>query len=90
MDDIHTSFIFSGVDPENKVINLQAQELQNPPDDIVVIQALRKPYINVLWLGTFVLTAGFIIAMVRRIRENRSGTAETPDETSEESKAGEV
>lgn len=71
VDEIHTSFVFSGIDPENKVINIQAQELQNPPDDIVVIQVLKKPFINILWLGTFVLTFGFIVAMVRRIRENR-------------------
>lgn len=37
--------------------------------DWVVIKALEKPYINVLWLGTLVLMAGFGIAMTRRIRE---------------------
>jgi cytochrome c-type biogenesis protein CcmF len=37
--------------------------------DWVVIKALEKPYINVLWIGTFVLMTGFGIAMTRRIRE---------------------
>jgi cytochrome c-type biogenesis protein CcmF len=36
--------------------------------DWVVIKALEKPYINVLWLGTGVLMIGFGIAIVRRIR----------------------
>ena len=36
--------------------------------DWVVIKALEKPYINVLWLGTGVLMIGFGIAAVRRIR----------------------
>lgn len=39
--------------------------------DWVVIKALEKPYINVLWLGTLVLMIGFGIAMTRRVREFR-------------------
>jgi cytochrome c-type biogenesis protein CcmF len=39
--------------------------------DWVVIKALEKPYINVLWMGTLVLMVGFGIAMARRIREFR-------------------
>ncbi|HEV8512072.1 MAG TPA: cytochrome c biogenesis protein CcsA, partial [Cyclobacteriaceae bacterium] len=37
--------------------------------DWVVIKALEKPYINVLWLGTGVLMIGFSIALVRRFKE---------------------
>ena len=36
--------------------------------DWVVIKALEKPYINVLWLGTAILMIGFGIAAVRRIK----------------------
>jgi cytochrome c-type biogenesis protein CcmF len=39
--------------------------------DWVVIKAMEKPYINVLWMGTLVLMAGFVIAMTRRMREFR-------------------
>ncbi len=39
--------------------------------DWVVIKALEKPYINLLWLGTLVLMGGFGIAMTRRVREFR-------------------
>jgi cytochrome c-type biogenesis protein CcmF len=39
--------------------------------DWVVIKALEKPYINILWLGTFVLMIGFGLAMVRRFKEYR-------------------
>jgi cytochrome c-type biogenesis protein CcmF len=37
--------------------------------DWVVIKAMEKPYINILWIGTLVLMIGFGIAMVRRFRE---------------------
>jgi len=37
--------------------------------DWVIIKAMEKPYINVLWLGTGLLMIGFIVAMVRRFKE---------------------
>jgi cytochrome c-type biogenesis protein CcmF len=37
--------------------------------DWVVIKAMEKPYINLLWIGTIILLFGFGIAMNRRIRE---------------------
>jgi cytochrome c-type biogenesis protein CcmF len=80
IDDLHTSIAFVGVNTETGKVNLQVQEQVNPPDDVVVIQAIQKPWINLLWLGTFVLTFGFGMAMVRRIRENRAGRTERPEE----------
>lgn len=37
--------------------------------DWVVIKALEKPLINVLWIGTLVVVVGFGIAVTRRVRE---------------------
>ncbi len=37
--------------------------------DWVIIKAMEKPYINVLWLGTGLLMVGFTVAMVRRFKE---------------------
>jgi cytochrome c-type biogenesis protein CcmF len=37
--------------------------------DWVVLKALEKPFINVLWVGTLVLMAGFLVSLVRRYRE---------------------
>jgi cytochrome c-type biogenesis protein CcmF len=37
--------------------------------DWVIIKAMEKPFINVLWLGTVLLMIGFTTAMVRRFRE---------------------
>jgi len=39
--------------------------------DWVVIKAMEKPLINVLWIGTFVVMIGFGVAMNRRFREFR-------------------
>ncbi|CCH55238.1 cytochrome c assembly protein [Fibrisoma limi BUZ 3] len=37
--------------------------------DYIVLKAFEKPLINVLWIGTFILVIGFLMATVRRYRE---------------------
>ncbi len=50
--------------------------LQTRQKDWVIIKAMEKPYINILWLGTGLVTLGFVVAMVRRFRdESRSASA---------------
>jgi cytochrome c-type biogenesis protein CcmF len=34
--------------------------------DFITIKAISKPFINILWLGTFILTFGFCVAMIKR------------------------
>ncbi len=51
--------------------------LQTRQKDWVIIKAMEKPYINILWLGTGLLTLGFVIAMVRRFRDE-SRTVSVP------------
>ncbi len=38
--------------------------------DWVIIKAMEKPYINVLWIGTGLLMVGFTMAMRRRFKED--------------------
>jgi cytochrome c-type biogenesis protein CcmF len=37
--------------------------------DYVILKALEKPFINLLWVGTLLVMAGFAVAIVRRFRE---------------------
>ena len=37
--------------------------------DYVVLKAIEKPMINLLWIGTLILMIGFIMAIIRRYRE---------------------
>jgi cytochrome c-type biogenesis protein CcmF len=39
--------------------------------DWIVLKAVEKPWINILWLGTGVLMAGFGLTIYRRFRQNR-------------------
>jgi cytochrome c-type biogenesis protein CcmF len=37
--------------------------------DYVVMKAIVKPYINVLWIGTIIMLTGFTVAIFRRFDE---------------------
>ena len=56
--------------------------LQTRQKDWVIIKAMEKPYINILWLGTGLLMVGFSMAMVRRFRE-RKGAPNAPQQASQ-------
>jgi cytochrome c biogenesis factor len=36
--------------------------------DYIVIKAIMNPYINILWLGSFIMIGGFSVAFIRRAR----------------------
>lgn len=61
-------FTLVNIHPETNEFTIGINTRQK---DWVVIKSLEKPLINVLWIGTLVLMAGFSIAMMRRFREFR-------------------
>ncbi|MEQ8245651.1 hypothetical protein, partial [Fulvivirga sp.] len=54
------------VHPETNNFSIGANTRQK---NWVVLKALEKPYINLLWLGTFILVIGFGVAINRRYSE---------------------
>lgn len=54
------------INPEDGSIGLGIETTQK---DWIVLQAIEKPHINVLWIGTLVMILGFIIATRRRYVE---------------------
>jgi cytochrome c-type biogenesis protein CcmF len=68
IQDLGVRLVLMNIHPETNDFTVGLRRRQK---DWVVIKALEKPYINVLWIGTLVLMAGFGIAMTRRIREFR-------------------
>ena len=71
VDEVFMDFYFVDINPQEQVIRIQVQELTNPNADQIIIKAIKKPFINLLWLGTFLLTIGFMVAIYRRTQENR-------------------
>jgi cytochrome c-type biogenesis protein CcmF len=54
-----------------KGVSLGVRE-SNSVLDFITIKAYEFPFIGVLWLGVLVMVAGFLMSVVRRVRENRS------------------
>lgn len=59
-------FTLMNIHPQTNEFSIKIDSRQK---DWVVIKALEKPFINVLWLGTLTLMTGFSIALTRRRRE---------------------
>jgi len=66
--DLGLRLVLMNIHPETNDFSIAMRTRQK---DWVVIKAVEMPYINVVWIGTLVLMAGFGIAMTRRIREFR-------------------
>lgn len=64
--DLGLQFKLINIHPETNEFSVSVSTRQK---DWIVIRALEKPFINVLWLGTGIVMFGFTVAMVRRFRE---------------------
>ena len=62
---------FAGMNVNNGQIRLFIEGIQVMPDDWLVVQAYEKPFINLLWYGTFLMLAGFGLAMARRVNDQK-------------------
>jgi cytochrome c-type biogenesis protein CcmF len=40
--------------------------------EVLTIDASIKPFINLVWLGVILVTAGFVISTIRRIKESQA------------------
>src|SRR6185369_8021057 len=66
INDLGVRIALLSINPQTAEFTLGTMARQK---DWVVIKALEKPYINILWLGTGVLMIGFGMATVRRFKE---------------------
>ena len=66
--DLGVRLTLSNIHPETNQFTIGITTRQK---DFIIVKALEKPMINVLWIGTLLLMTGFAVAMVRRFREFR-------------------
>ena len=64
--DLGVQLTLMNIHPESNQFSVGVSTRQK---DYVILKAMEKPLINVLWLGTLMLMVGFTMAMVRRFRE---------------------
>ncbi len=65
-DEVGIRARFTNIDPKTGKFSFAINTTQR---DYVVLKAIKKPLINLLWIGTLILILGFIMAIIRRYRE---------------------
>jgi len=64
--DLGVQLTLNNIHPETSQFTVGIKTRQK---DYIVLKALEKPWINVLWVGTVLLLTGFTIAITRRYKE---------------------
>jgi cytochrome c-type biogenesis protein CcmF len=64
--DLAVQFTLMNIHPETSEFSIAIHTRQK---DYIIIKAMEKPLINILWIGTGMLLAGFTIAIIRRYGE---------------------
>ncbi len=67
-EDLGLRIQFMEIDPKTGTFSFAVNSKQR---DYIVMKAVEKPLINVLWIGTLVLIIGFVFSTIRRFREFR-------------------
>jgi cytochrome c-type biogenesis protein CcmF len=68
VEELEIKLRFESVTEQPKTIVLG---IYGQSEDHIILRAIIFPYISMLWLGTFIMLAGFIWALVRRIKGAR-------------------
>ena len=64
--EVASRFTLESINPDTGTVTVGVNTTQK---DFIIIKAIEKPHINILWIGTLVMVAGFIIATRRRYTE---------------------
>lgn len=65
-DELGVRMQLNEIDPHTGKFTFAVNRTQR---DYIVMKAIEKPLINILWIGTLIVVIGFLIATVRRYRE---------------------
>ncbi len=66
VNDLASKVYIESINPEENSFTFATNTTQK---DWIIIEAVEKPLINVLWLGTILMVAGFVMAIYRRYVE---------------------
>lgn len=64
-------FTLANIDANNKKVLIEVSGLGAETPETLIIEASEKPYINVLWIGTYIVAAGFMLSIYRRWQERK-------------------
>lgn len=69
----NVSFAITRIDATSGKVMVEAKGLGTnfEPQETLIVEASVKPFINVLWLGTYVVAIGFVVSIYRRWQERK-------------------
>lgn len=76
LDDIGLKISFVNINPQTNKFFFETSTTQL---DYIILKAVSKPMINLLWIGTFVLVIGFSVSAARRYKEYKNEIPYTTD-----------
>ncbi|MFL5762837.1 MAG: heme lyase CcmF/NrfE family subunit [Bacteroidia bacterium] len=62
---------FWEINPQDGKIKISMQEKKENEKDFIVMQAIKFPYINILWIGCIVMAIGTILSILERLRRQK-------------------
>lgn len=71
VEDWGVTITFASMNVDTGQANFVIDGVKLMPDDWVLVQAFEKPMIGLVWIGLILMTGGFILAMYRRIADQR-------------------
>ncbi|MFD2246332.1 cytochrome c biogenesis protein CcsA [Pontibacter ruber] len=66
IEDLGIRLTFMNIDTQNNKFKIGVNVTQK---DYVILKAMEKPFVNILWIGTIIMSVGFVMAIVRRNKE---------------------
>jgi len=74
LEDLGLRITFLNIDPATKEFKIGVNTTQK---DYIILKAMEKPFVNILWIGTIIMSIGFVMAIVRRNEEGGRKPAKT-------------
>lgn len=67
-EDIAVKVYFQNIRPDENAFEIRVYEGEKEVQDYIIMKAIEFPYINFLWIGSFVLVIGFSMSIYRRFQ----------------------
>ena len=68
VDEAKLKFRFTDLNPEQKTITIISSE-KDTSGDFIIMKAIVFPWINLVWAGTIIMIIGFMLSIIKRIKD---------------------
>lgn len=69
VEEVGLKFQFASADANQQKIIIKAWEHREAQEDVIIVQAILFPYINILWIGSILMGVGSFMAVYQRLKK---------------------